>query len=99
MSERWSADAGGAGGGCGDANENEEFGRQLDQLIRDPEHLYTHRWQPRDLVVWKAATTYHAVTDVEPGVDCTVHRISIATPDTPDTRHTADTRYTPDTPA
>ncbi|GAA3181923.1 MULTISPECIES: TauD/TfdA dioxygenase family protein [Streptomyces] len=60
-----------------DANENAEFFALLDRLIQDPEHVYTHRWTTNDLVVWKTATTYHAATEVEPGVDRTVHRVSI----------------------
>ncbi|MEV4243475.1 TauD/TfdA family dioxygenase [Streptosporangium canum] len=60
-----------------DANENEAFFTLLDSLIQDPEHVYTHRWTPKDLVVWKTATTLHAATDVEPGVSRTVHRVSI----------------------
>ncbi|MEU5424963.1 TauD/TfdA family dioxygenase [Streptomyces olivoreticuli] len=63
-----------------DANQNEEFRTLLDHLIRDPEHIYTHRWLPKDLMVWKTATAYHAATPVEPGVDRTVHRISIDAP-------------------
>ncbi|MCM2578521.1 TauD/TfdA dioxygenase family protein [Streptomyces meridianus] len=60
-----------------DANENAEFFALLDSLIQDPEHVYTHRWTMNDLVVWKTATTFHAATDVEPGVNRTVHRVSI----------------------
>ncbi|MFF3291693.1 TauD/TfdA dioxygenase family protein [Streptomyces sp. NPDC003023] len=60
-----------------DANENEAFFAVLDQLIQDPAHVYTHRWTPRDLVIWKTETTYHAATAVEPGVDRLVHRVSI----------------------
>lgn len=60
-----------------DANENEAFFALLDQLIQDEARVYTHRWTPNDLVVWKTATTYHAATAVEPGVSRTVHRISI----------------------
>ncbi|AYG82520.1 Alpha-ketoglutarate-dependent 2,4-dichlorophenoxyacetate dioxygenase [Streptomyces hundungensis] len=60
-----------------DANENEAFFAVLDQLIQDPAHVYTHRWTPRDLVIWKTETTYHAATAIEPGVDRTVHRVSI----------------------
>ncbi|MGW4901385.1 TauD/TfdA dioxygenase family protein [Streptomyces albidoflavus] len=60
-----------------DANENEAFFALLDELIRDPARVYEHRWTPRDLVVWKCELTYHAATPVEPGVDRTVHRVSI----------------------
>ncbi|WP_306320205.1 MULTISPECIES: TauD/TfdA family dioxygenase [unclassified Streptomyces] len=60
-----------------DANENAEFFALIDALIQDPEHVYTHRWTTNDLVVWKTATTYHAATEVAPGVDRTVHRVSI----------------------
>ncbi|MEU3448629.1 TauD/TfdA family dioxygenase [Streptomyces thermolilacinus] len=60
-----------------DANENAEFFAVIDRLIQDPERVYTHRWTTNDLVVWKTATTYHAATEVEPGVDRTVHRVSI----------------------
>ncbi|OII62937.1 taurine dioxygenase [Streptomyces sp. CC53] len=60
-----------------DANENEEFFAVIDGLIQDPAHVYTHRWTRNDLLVWKTATTYHAATAVEPGVDRTVHRVSI----------------------
>lgn len=62
-----------------DANENEEFFSVVDALIQDPEHVYTHRWTTNDLLVWKTKTTYHAATDVEPGVNRTVHRVSIET--------------------
>ncbi|QLJ00583.1 TauD/TfdA family dioxygenase [Streptomyces sp. NEAU-sy36] len=61
-----------------DANENAEFFALIDSLIQDPEHVYTHRWTPDDLVLWKTATTYHAATEVAPGVSRTVHRVSIA---------------------
>lgn len=60
-----------------DANENAAFFALLDSLIQDPAHVYTHRWTTNDLVVWKTATTFHAATDVEPGVNRTVHRVSI----------------------
>ncbi|MFB4424368.1 TauD/TfdA dioxygenase family protein [Streptomyces sp. QL37] len=60
-----------------DANENEEFFALLNRLIQDPAHVYEHRWTPRDLVIWKCELTYHAATAVEPGVDRTVHRVSI----------------------
>ncbi|MER5887923.1 TauD/TfdA family dioxygenase [Streptomyces sp. NPDC001941] len=62
-----------------DHNENEEFFRLVDDLITDPAHVYTHRWTTNDLLVWKTKTTYHAATDVEPGVNRTVHRVSIET--------------------
>ncbi|MDT9685829.1 TauD/TfdA family dioxygenase [Streptomyces sp. TRM76323] len=61
-----------------DANENEAFFALVDSLIQDEDHVYTHRWTPNDLVVWKTQTTLHAATDVEPGVPRTVHRVSIA---------------------
>jgi taurine dioxygenase len=64
-----------------DANENAAFFELLDELIQDPAKVYTHRWTPNDLVVWKTATTYHAATAVEPGVSRTVHRISIESGD------------------
>ncbi|GAA3096721.1 TauD/TfdA dioxygenase family protein [Streptosporangium carneum] len=60
-----------------DANENEAFFALVDELVQDPDHVYTHRWTPNDLVIWKTATTYHCATEVEPGVSRTVHRISI----------------------
>lgn len=60
-----------------DPNDNEAFFALTDRLIQDPDHVYTHRWTPNDLVMWKTATTYHVATDVEPGVPRTVHRISI----------------------
>jgi taurine dioxygenase len=61
-----------------DANENEAFFALVDQLVQDAEHVYTHRWTPRDLLVWKTALAYHVATDVASGVSRTVHRISIA---------------------
>ncbi|TJZ45295.1 TauD/TfdA family dioxygenase [Streptomyces piniterrae] len=61
-----------------DAHGKEAYFAQLDGLIQDPEHIYTHRWTPLDLVVWKSATTFHAATAVEPGHHRTVHRVSIA---------------------
>jgi taurine dioxygenase len=60
-----------------DANENEAFFALLDRLIQDPGHVYSHQWTPKDLVIWKTETTYHAATAVEPGVNRTVHRVSI----------------------
>ncbi|MEV6470656.1 TauD/TfdA family dioxygenase [Streptomyces sp. NPDC051657] len=60
-----------------DANENAEFFALLDRLIQDPARVYEHRWTPRDLVIWKCELTYHAATPVQPGVDRTVHRVSI----------------------
>jgi taurine dioxygenase len=61
-----------------DANENEAFFGVINSLLRDDaDYVYTHRWTPNDLVVWKTQTTYHAATDVEPGVGRTVHRVSI----------------------
>ncbi|WP_369393807.1 TauD/TfdA dioxygenase family protein [Streptomyces sp. CG1] len=64
-----------------DANDNDAFFRRLNSLLEDREHIYVHRWRPRDLALWKTATTYHASTAVEPGQVRTVHRISIAAPD------------------
>ncbi|MBB4917177.1 TauD/TfdA dioxygenase family protein [Streptosporangium saharense] len=64
-----------------DANENAAFFAVVDELIQDPEHVYTHRWTPNDLVIWKTATTYHSATAVEPGVGRTVHRVSIQSGD------------------
>jgi len=61
-----------------DANDNEAFFSLTDELIQDPDHVYTHRWTQQDLVMWKTATTFHAATAVTPGVPRTVHRISIA---------------------
>ncbi|MET0415489.1 MAG: TauD/TfdA family dioxygenase [Actinoplanes sp.] len=61
-----------------DANQNEAFFDLVDTLVQDPDHVYVHRWTPRDLLIWKTATTYHVATEVEPGVSRTVHRISIA---------------------
>jgi taurine dioxygenase len=61
-----------------DANENEAFFDLVDRLLQDPDRVYTHRWTPRDLLLWKTATTYHVATEVAPGVSRTVHRISIA---------------------
>jgi taurine dioxygenase len=61
-----------------DANETEAFFGVVNSLLQDDaDHVYTHRWTPNDLVVWKTHTTYHAATDVEPGVGRTVHRVSI----------------------
>ncbi|MCZ4125218.1 TauD/TfdA dioxygenase family protein [Streptomyces sp. H39-S7] len=60
-----------------DANDTEAFFDLVDALVQDPEHVYTHRWTPRDLLIWKTATTYHVATEVAPGTDRTVHRISI----------------------
>jgi taurine dioxygenase len=60
-----------------DANENEAYFAIIDELIQDLENVYTHRWTPNDLVVWKTATTFHVATAVEPGVSRTVHRVSI----------------------
>lgn len=60
-----------------DANENEAFFDLLDALVPDPERVYTHRWTPQDLLVWRTATTYHVATELPPGVTRTVHRISI----------------------
>ncbi|WP_239376478.1 TauD/TfdA family dioxygenase [Frankia sp. Cj5] len=64
-----------------DANENEAFFAVINSLLRDEEHVYTHRWTRNDLVIWKTATTYHAATEVEPGAARTVHRISIESAD------------------
>lgn len=61
-----------------DANDNAEFFDVVDALLADEDHVYTHRWTPHDLLVWKTASTYHVATEVAPGVDRTVHRISIA---------------------
>lgn len=60
-----------------DHNENEEFFSLVDELLADEDHVYTHRWTPKDLVVWKTRTTFHQATAVEPGVSRTVHRVSI----------------------
>lgn len=60
-----------------DLNENEAFFQAVDDLLADEDHVYTHRWTPNDLVVWKTQTTFHQATEVEPGVSRTVHRISI----------------------
>ncbi|ATE72468.1 putative taurine dioxygenase [Lysobacter capsici AZ78] len=60
-----------------DANDNAAFFALIDELIQAPQRVYTHEWSNNDLVAWKTQTTLHAVTDVEPGVDRTVHRISI----------------------
>jgi taurine dioxygenase len=57
--------------------ENEEFLALIDGLIQDPDHVYTHRWRPRDLVLWKTATTYHSATELTPGTLRRVHRVSI----------------------
>jgi taurine dioxygenase len=57
--------------------ENEEFLALIDGLIQDPDHVYTHRWHPRDLVLWKTATTYHSATELAPGTLRRVHRVSI----------------------
>jgi taurine dioxygenase len=65
-----------------DANENAEYFDLLNACFADESHVYTHVWTPKDLVLWKTATTYHVATDVEPGVDRTVHRVSIAAPET-----------------
>ncbi|GAA2307743.1 TauD/TfdA family dioxygenase [Streptomyces caniferus] len=61
-----------------DPNDNAAFFDLVDTLVQDPAHVYTHRWTPRDLLVWKTATTYHVATELPPGVSRTVHRISIA---------------------
>lgn len=60
-----------------DANENAAYFELLDELIQDPNHVYSHRWTTNDLVFWRTATTYHAATPIEKGVSRTVHRISI----------------------
>ncbi|MFI9236401.1 TauD/TfdA dioxygenase family protein [Streptomyces sp. NPDC053079] len=62
-----------------DHNENEAFFEVVDGLLADEDYVYTHRWTPNDLVVWKTRTTYHQATEVEPGVSRTVHRVSIET--------------------
>ncbi|CAM3694704.1 hypothetical protein NOGI109294_09405 [Nocardiopsis gilva] len=61
-----------------DANDNERYFQVLDDLIQDPDYVYTHRWTTNDLVVWKTRTTLHAATAVAPGRSRTVHRISLA---------------------
>lgn len=61
-----------------DANDNQEFFDLVDALVPDPDRVYTHRWTPSDLLVWKTATTYHRATDLPPGARRTVHRVSIA---------------------
>ncbi|MBT2508652.1 TauD/TfdA family dioxygenase [Streptomyces sp. ISL-98] len=61
-----------------DANDNEAFFDLVETLLQDPAHVYTHRWTPRDLLVWKTSTTYHMATDLPPGISRTVHRVSIA---------------------
>lgn len=61
-----------------DPNDNAAFFDLVDALVQDPAHVYTHRWTPHDLLVWKTATTYHVATELPPGVPRTVHRVSIA---------------------
>ena len=63
-----------------DANENEAYFNLLNETIQDPANVYTHVWTPNDLVIWKTQTTYHAATEIAPGVGRTVHRVSIEDP-------------------
>lgn len=60
-----------------DANDNAEFLKLIGDLIEDSERVYVHRWQPGDILIWKTATTLHAATEVRPGAERTMHRVSI----------------------
>ena len=60
-----------------DANENAAFFDLVNDVVQEPSRVYTHRWMPGDLLVWKTATVYHVATEVAPGTPRTVHRISI----------------------
>ncbi|MEO2217889.1 TauD/TfdA family dioxygenase [Chromobacterium vaccinii] len=60
-----------------DRPSSDEFLDLIDQLTQDPEHVYVHRWQPDDLLIWKTRVALHAATAIEPGFSRTVHRASI----------------------
>ncbi|MCD0494891.1 TauD/TfdA family dioxygenase [Chromobacterium violaceum] len=63
-----------------DRASSDEFLDLIDRLTQDPAHVYVHRWQPGDLLIWKTRTALHAATAVEPGLRRTVHRASIEAP-------------------
>jgi taurine dioxygenase len=60
-----------------DANENQEYLSLLDSLIQDPDHVLCYEWADGDILIWKTPTTFHAATEVQPGVERIVHRVSV----------------------
>ena len=62
--------------GLSDDESRDLLKRVCDHCIR-PNNIYTHKWQPRDLVFWDNRTTIHYAPGVEPPARRTLYRTSI----------------------
>lgn len=60
-----------------DANDNRRWFEAIETVLAGGAVTYRHRWSPRDIVVWKTQLAFHSATELPPGVERTMFRVSI----------------------
>jgi len=60
-----------------DANDNVRWFEAIERVLGEGTVGYRHRWSPRDIVVWKTQIAFHSATELPPGVERTMFRVSI----------------------
>ena len=51
---------------------------EVNQALADPDHVYEHHWQERDLVIWDNLLLQHARPDFDPSERRTLRRCALA---------------------
>lgn len=57
--------------------ENKRILPELFDFIERPEHVYTHRWEPGDILLWDNRSLLHRAGDTPPGEQSVSYRIGI----------------------
>lgn len=60
-----------------DENDNRRWFDAIEAAFADPGFVYRHQWSARDIVIWKTRIAYHSATELPPGAERTMFRISI----------------------
>jgi taurine dioxygenase len=50
---------------------------ELTRIAEDPRFVYTHRWEPDDVLMWDNRCTMHQVTPFDPRERRVMHRTTI----------------------